>query len=101
MGDTSKKITTGKSGASKKVAATKPVAKKAATAKKSTTPKKVTKKQVADAGDAVVKAAKANKGLIEDTVVKATNGKVTKAEVGTAIDQAPGFWARVKSFLGL
>jgi len=95
MGDTSKKMTTSNTGTSKKVSAT-----KAATTKKAATPKKVTKKQVADAGDAVVKAAKANKTIVEDAVSVATSGKVTKAEVGTVIDQDPGFWARVKSFLG-
>ena len=63
--------------------------------------KKVTKKQVADTGDAVVKAAKQNEALIEEVVSRATKGKVSKKQVEAVIEEAPGFWAKLKAFLGL
>lgn len=98
MGETSKKVSTGKSVAnSKRVKASgstpAPESKPAA--------KRVTKKQIADTGDAVVKAAKKNEALIEDTVSAVTKGKVSKKQVETVIEQAPGIWARLKAFLGL
>lgn len=98
MGETSKKVSTGSSVAnSKRVKATSTAPKKTA----ASAPKKVSKKQVADTGDAVVKAAKQNEALIEEVVSKATKGKVSKKQVEAVIEEAPGFWAKLKAFLGL
>ena len=95
----SKKVSTGKSVAnSKRVTATtgdKAPAKKAAPKKAAP---KVTKAEAVNAVDKAVKVVEDNKGTVK-RVAKKIDPALTDAQLEVVLNEVPGFWAKIKSFL--